>query len=707
MQSIKISCTVKTLEDFHIGTGTGNIGLYDDGQYKDNNGLPTINASTMKGLLRDSCAVLDRAKLSLGLPVNLELFAKLFQNFDNLSSLDIDIKPITQTDALKDNTLIHYFTAVDHAKRKAKETSLRSMEFGAKGLEFELQLCYLNRDGDSEQLCQYLVEGLKNIKSIGGHRRRGFGAIAILCATPLIEDISAIEHQKKSGKRLEIIFELAEDTIISSKAQSGNLLSTNDYIPGTTILGMFRSLLLGQGLQSSCLDDERVSTSFFYPMPMDHNCNSDIEICPAFISFRKKKAYPTASSFEADSKLSSIPSWALNLANGNKLSDILSQNTLIKEDEHSDQGKGVYDGYLFRRKTDVLWEDAEYYKTPKLYHQRNSINPEKQSTATSGIFIEEKLKRGTCFLGSLSFATEEDCASFTQEFSSWLEGNRKLPLHIGRGGKAMYVKEFQHVPASDSKAIILSKDNSFTLSLLSDAILYDEKLQPCATISTGVLAAVLGEAFTAENFELLTYVSRSGVISSYSGTSGLRRFRDLAIRKGSCYSFKYLGTDTAVLQKRLGELVLIGIGFRKHEGFGSIAINHPLHIIKPSVTNTSPQPEISHAKTPVNEKNRLTQKAAMYNNAEYIAGELKGVIEGKLWGSMAADTLVQIESGVSLTQVKERFKPKMDKDTSGAWGEKDSRYKIAKVIIDHIDKLTPTETMATALKLLLEGKGEK
>ena len=81
MQSIIITCTVKALEDFHIGTGIGNIGLYDEGQLKDNNGLPTLNSSTLKGLLRDSCAALDRAKQKLNIEVDRECFKKLPETF--------------------------------------------------------------------------------------------------------------------------------------------------------------------------------------------------------------------------------------------------------------------------------------------------------------------------------------------------------------------------------------------------------------------------------------------------------------------------------------------------------------------------------------------------------------------------------------------------------------------------------------------------
>jgi hypothetical protein len=236
MQSLTIECTIRLLEDFHIGTGNGNIGLYDDGQQKDKNGEPTISASTVKGLLRDSCRTLDEMKKLLDLPYDKFVFSRLFESFDNLSSLDIEVNPLLDDNTPPEHAIIHYFTAVEHSKRKAKKNSLRSVEFGSKGMQYQLIINYLNRFDDSMAISQYLVEGLKNIKCLGGHRRRGFGAVEIQCKDPVIQDLASSPQEEKPGNVLRIMFELAEDTVISSKAQAGNLLFTNDYIPGTTIL---------------------------------------------------------------------------------------------------------------------------------------------------------------------------------------------------------------------------------------------------------------------------------------------------------------------------------------------------------------------------------------------------------------------------------------------------------------------------------------
>jgi len=264
MQSILITCKLQAVEDFHIGTGIGNIGLYDDGQLKSAKGISQINLSTMKGLLRDSCEQLGRIGKLLGRQDNACYYAQLFEHFDNLSSLDIRIE---SDNTLPNPTIIHYFTAVQHDKRRAKDNTLRSVEFGSKNQEFLLTIRYLNRNDSGRELADFIVMGLKNVKAIGGHRRRGFGAISV---TNIVTDVQPINEgvQINAGtKKLDLIFKLAEDTILSSKAQTGNLLSSNDYISGTTILGMFRSLLIARKSHADYLDEDKVSASFFYPLP--------------------------------------------------------------------------------------------------------------------------------------------------------------------------------------------------------------------------------------------------------------------------------------------------------------------------------------------------------------------------------------------------------------------------------------------------------
>ena len=103
MKKIEIKCSLELLEDFHIGTGSGNIGLYDDGQLKDKLGLPLINSSTIKGLLRDSCSQLDRMRERLGVN-EASWYKRIFESHEDMSSLDIQI----EADGFPENpTIIH------------------------------------------------------------------------------------------------------------------------------------------------------------------------------------------------------------------------------------------------------------------------------------------------------------------------------------------------------------------------------------------------------------------------------------------------------------------------------------------------------------------------------------------------------------------------------------------------------------------------
>ncbi len=302
-------------------------------------------------------------------------------------------------------------------------------------------------------------------------------------------------------------------------------------------------------------------------------------------------------------------------------------------------------------------------------------------------------------MGSISFATDKDCTLFLTEFGDWLRG--AIPLHIGRGGKAMYVKEYRRETKSPIPELKLEADKPFTITLLTDAIVYSEKLEACKSLNSEILAALLGDGFKSDDFELMAYISRHGVVSSFSGTSGLRKFRDIAIRKGSCFKFKYMGDSLTDLQTRLTVLAGTGIGFKRKEGFGRIVINHTLYVIS-SCETVGDNPKLHKG----NHDPKLNDKASQFRKANEIEKDLNGIAKIK-WKSMVADSLVSIESGVSLEVIEERFRAKIDPKSLGAWGNEDARKKIAENLIKYIDDKVDPKTISTALKLLMARKGGK
>lgn len=690
MKKIKITCKLACLEDFHIGTGSGSIGLYDDGQLKDRFGRPLINSSTFKGLLRDSCSQLDRMRNDLGLD-NVSFYERIFESHENLNSLDIEVRPLEYPER---STLIHYFTAVDNDKRRSRDKSLRSVEFGSRGTVFELSVTYLSRDNDTEHLVQYLKDGISNIKALGGYRRRGFGALAITNLESQADDIQAGGEVQGSGNRVEILLELTEDTLLSSKAQSGNLLFTNDYIPGSTILGLLRSLALAGDCDDDFLDDGNVRSGFFYPLPDGVAEPFETDVCPVPLSLRRLKARKTRTNSTI-----SIPTWALDMESSGQLSHILSHNLLLDSGEEHDAGKGMYEGWVCADRSDPDWKKSRYYTVRKTWHQRNLVDRSTQSTSDNGIFIEERVAAETRFKGALTFRDEAICARFLSCFQPWLSG--ATPVHLGKGGKLAGISGFKVSlePTSAEKDIA----GTFTLTLLSDAVIPGAGLAPASTISPEILAAMLGEGFAGEDFSPGTSAFRRGVVSSFSGTSGLRQFRDIAIRKGSSFSFTYKGTNLDLLKQRLSGLENSGIGRRKGKGFGAVAINHPLQSLTPEKTETTPV--LCSALISESESARLSALSLRHTQAsEYLMKLLKTKPTGS-WRSMIGDLIIDLEARTPYADILARLQAKTDQNPEQShWKTTDSRFKLAQVILPWLGSGVDREVLSESLKLLLQDK---
>jgi CRISPR/Cas system CSM-associated protein Csm3 (group 7 of RAMP superfamily) len=713
MVRINIVCTLKMLEDFHIGTGVGSIGLYDDSQYKDH-GIVSIRETSLKGLLRDSCRQINRFHANFEddkAPLYFRLYQQVFESHSNLNSLDISITPKPTT---KGDTIIHFFTAVDQASGTAKAGSLRSIEFGSKDTVFDISIDFTCEEDYAQEIASYLCEALRNLKSLGGYRRRGFGALEITNLSNQIIGFEADQHIELEGNCLQLVLQLQEDTVLAASAQSGNMLATNDYIPGTTILGMLRAKLMSMGFEKSYLNDDSVKASFFYPLPKSASQN-DLRVHPVFISLRAKK-----DRLLPCEKHSKLPIWSQEAIKNDSLaiSDMLSKNVLHQDATHTDPGKGLYEGYLAGKlhKSQTDWAQAQYYKASKKLHQRNWIDKKTQSTKTSGVFVENRIAKGTLFQGSVTFKNEQACKDFCRDFTPWLK--QEHVFHVGRGSKPCLVYSYATRQAISPKSEIVLHNGTFSISFLSDVILFDENLMPVKQFDEVALATLLGADFTKEDFTLLRFAQRTDIVSSFSGTTGLRKFRDLAIVKGSCYLFKLNDVSkTECLSACLSLIQAEGIGFRKHEGFGEIAINHPVHDIEPKTTKPEERKSMDTKLVPHpedKERKRLSQVADKYAKSDTLLSKLREINidkkgknfdkKGKNFAKMiigfVAEKCTKAELNDKLQEIK--YSKTDPKSTQGSWPEDDPRLKIANTVMDFDGE--PISVLI-ALKRLLKAKG--
>jgi CRISPR/Cas system CSM-associated protein Csm3 (group 7 of RAMP superfamily) len=592
MQAINIKFNIETLEDFHIGTGLDCVGLYDDGQVKDKAGDPYINPETLKGLLKQSCLEVKR-----NLPEYQDAFDEIFW-FKNLGSLDIfvDYKGCGSDSPF----IIHTFTAIDQEKGTGKDGSLRDIEFGSKGCKFEVKIHFEMKNADKKDKVKKLLElGVKNLKWMGGYRRRGFGAISCDITSSTISSNSTSSTNSAKKTKFRIFLELLDDTCFAGAGQTGNIIHSLDYITGTSALGMLRNPLLkllneNNLNELSFLDDGKVSVTNFYPVAEKWNENLKSKIViPAPSSLRKNKGVDQYAEYYCDhrkicntepaeesKKELELPQWALDAkpkdkTNKKLFKNFVSQDTLIihndkDQDEASD--KSISGEYLIFPNNAMKWEDAVFFKPKKNLIMRNRITESTQSTDDDGIFTQEMIEKGTIFAGDIEFKNQEDSKNFQTKLKDWLSG--EFYFHTGRGGKPLKVRAVENV--IDLPEISENKINKkqFTLTLLSDVILYDEKLMPETVIHPEYLKLK-------DKVKLVNYVASNRIHQSFSGLAGLRRFSDRVIAKGSCFLYELEdGITWESIQSDLMEIQKHGVGFKKDEGFGQAAVNLSIHQVK-------------------------------------------------------------------------------------------------------------------------------
>ncbi len=116
----------------------------------------------------------------------------------------------------------------------------------------------------------------------------------------------------------------------------------------------------------------------------------------------------------------------------------------------------------------------------------------------------------------------------------------------------------------------------FSLLLLSDAVVRDEKGHPLGFLTAERIGAELGASVEPVPEETFT---RVGVVGGFNRKWGMPLPQRYAARAGSVYTFKAKAT---IPQNKLRLLLEQGIGERRAEGFGRIALlppplDHPLH----------------------------------------------------------------------------------------------------------------------------------
>lgn len=367
---------------------------------------------------------------------------------------------------------------------------------------------------------------------------------------------------------------LKEPLIMSDGSQLGNVLQTQDYIPGSSILGLcaglylrgnkgkatttsgayldeFRSLFLSDNTLYSPAYPLKSGAKGAFPMPMSvfgckyYGFNEPIDRVRDMHGF-KDFLYKDLDLLEA----CDVPGCGAPL-------------------EHKS-------GYTY-------YDNGEYYnlylnKEIISHNQVGEVKEEKR------LFSFEAISRGQQFYGEIAFRNE-GCRNLLIDL---LAQNPNVRLGKARNRGYGLVEINDPTPEDQSFRSRWSRDlknNIFSIYLFSNTILVDRGLRYCTYLDAGTLAYWLGldDPDSLEVEEKMEDARLAALRSFYKTARvlGFNQHRKMplpfeqAVLKGSVFTVRYKGgVDISAKLKNLQEE---GIGLRRNEGFGQVVINHTIH----------------------------------------------------------------------------------------------------------------------------------
>jgi len=630
--------------DWHLGSGMGIPGSVDRLVQRDETGLPFIPAKSLRGVLRDACE-----KLAFGLDAGTaggpweEYCLHLFGDQPNYSSEGPKNIPTRSAftlrrggfppavagwvrgkkELLREFSFVKPGVAIDPATGSAMEDCLRFEEMARGGVTLQAD-GYLDdelEDSSIDLAMAFLACGARLVEGIGGKRRRGAGRCTIRLTTdPLETDTASDARLKKYAKlladtrqphppiqsikeisdphsyeklddhgrmiRIPIRIKLLGPLSVTSRTV-GNILETLDHIPGTYLLPHVTRHLarLGKAAESLVRSGIRSGRIIALPGTLEVDNSRGIPVPLCFSA-------PKGEGFGSKSLENLLPEKEVDLT-----------KPLV-------QLKQIRSGYI------GLVEKSEF--RPAIGHPEflitthNSIHDEKQrptSSAGGGVYSVEAInhfsKDGPVYFRSELRVPEQvdsklKALAGTNHWWQILDG----PARLGRSKKDEYgaVELRFESPVSEISVQIKPADSGYiSVCLLSDTLIRDKWLRPSTLVADlleelNARLGVPGALVTKANGEVRAF-ARSRRLETWHTGWNLPRPSLISIQGGSCFLFKAARWNE-VTQAARERVLAEGIGDRRAEGYGQIAINPDWldnianHKSAPRPTPNYPQPTI-------------------------------------------------------------------------------------------------------------------
>lgn len=369
-------------------------------------------------------------------------------------------------------------------------------------------------------------------------------------------------------------FRLNEPLILSNGSQIGNVLTTQDHIPGTTILGLFAGLYLRQHATNGLKPKNAHENPEFRELFL---CDKTI-FSPAYpVAGRTDKCIPMPFS------IFGCKYYGFNIAKSegrtmHGIFDCLYHDPAIPDicpvqscDDPVEHKAGY--GYF---------HDREGFCSHEVSRRIISHNRVAEVSDDKGLFSFEALTEGQEFYGEISFCDETKRDTLFNLLVENPAAKLGKARRRGYGGVEFFRPIRQDAtlrrPLGNTS---IAGDGTFSIYLYSDAVVLDRALNYRSCLDAQTLAPMLdvspGEltVYPQELQEKHRSFWKNGILMGFNEKRRMPLPMEQTILRGSVFTVKYEGTKG--IEDELKSLVENGIGVRRNEGFGQVIINLGIH----------------------------------------------------------------------------------------------------------------------------------
>ena len=649
---VRYKITAKLLSDAHLGSGVGGQGLHAL-LARDSQNRPVIWSTHLEGLLREAARALfskEKEKEEEGRLFGREGGTRQQMVFTSLYLVQKESPP----------SRVWRSTARESFDNRApKGDTLRAIEFVPQGTVFEGQVEL--PETDVEQLKRLLQE----VESIGHGRASGAGLVGLSLSSANM----SVGSPPPFTNKLIVSLTNLDPLCIAKTATPGNIIPTQPYIPGRTLLGALAAWLIAEGSEPSkkaaeLLVNGAVSVSDALPMGKSDSARSlsEVDVLPAPLSLQSKKP---------EGQVGNVPWWATP-----KNAPIRLNSDKQKQDPNGEKLKRPEPDLFVQRIGSDQWETHR----PDIRIRLRNGRPEPTQKDPS-LFAIEQIAEDTQFLTELR-GEDKALKALCAALQPVLSGIRWL--RIGRSGAPVVVSRTS-VPAQPGRQ---NTNNpvagvSAYLTLTSDLLFRDDQLRWQTRLTQDTAQDLpgwpngFGGTLTEEIFKPI--LQEETEIRGFNGTSGLWRLPAVGIRRGSVFKVN------AALASELRKLASKGawLGERTHEGFGRFRIDEEDKL--PGVTPVSQQTNSSSAIRCRDDASELVAATTEGWKDEYVKGkesETSPRPSLSQWQDLVNE-LDQEKSVKPVPSASEALKSRKNPQTAGAAGWK---HQAAQTVLDYLQQ---------------------